>query len=609
MAPLCVLFHSVACVAGNAAPQTPDPQWRLSDGTLTSEAPETAFTEDGILSIARSLPALPVFPLPFAVEAGDVVSIEIELEAAEAGEDGDSGQAGLILSVLPLDADRTYNTSADFRQIVLVGTDAERFRFAYVSPRSFEAGESGLLAAMSYFHRPLLVNSLSINNHGPDEDPAALTAGVISYRGHEAEAPWRAEARRRIERHRMADLTVVVTDRVGNPLPEATVAVRQLRHAYPFGTAGVAGRIVDAERVFDPENHPDPEAAREQWFEDNPRYREALLENFNTVVYENDLKWPQWSGAQGAGIRDQHWTVDSLEWLRDHRMYIKGHTLVWGSWRFTPDWLRELEERPEEVQAAVLSHIRDIGGATKDYVRWWDVVNEPMSHRNVIELLGMDQVAEWFKEARAVMPEVRLVINEFDIVGNGGSPRRREGFVEFCKDLIERGAPIDVIGFQGHFWSDRLTAPEDVWAIMDEVHGALNLPLMISEFDMNLPNEALQADYTRDFITAWFAHPATEAFIMWGFWGGAHWMGDSGSMIRRDWTEKPNFAAYRDLVYDEWWTDETLDTDASGKAALRAFHGRHEITVTYGDRRTFLRRIELPPEGGTLHVVVPGDPH
>lgn len=606
------LFSLLLLVGGLPAetvlPTTPDPLWRQDDASVAAEAPQAAFTEDGVLRVTRDLTALPVFALPFAVEAGDVISIEVELQAAAVGVGEEAGQAGLVLSLLPLRAERANNPSADFRQIVLVGTGTERFRFAYVSPRSFGPDESGLLLQMSYFARPLLIKSLRLTHHGPDIDPAELTASAVSYRGHEADAPWREEARRRIERYRMADLRVIVTDREGQPLPGASVSVKQLRHAYPFGTAGVATRLVDAHRWFDPGQHPDPEATRRQWLEDNVRYRETLLANFNTVVYENDLKWPQWSGAQGAGFRDQRWTVDSLEWLRDHGVYTKGHTLVWGSWRFTPDWLRELESSPETVQAAVLAHIRDIGGATKDFARWWDVVNEPMSHRNVIELVGMERVADWFKEAHAVLPESRLVINEFDIVGNGGNARRREGFVAFCRELIDLGAPIDVIGFQGHFWSDRLTAPEDIWAIIDEVHEALDRPIMISEFDMNLPNEALQADYTRDFITAWFAHPATEAFIKWGFWGGAHWMGDSGAMIRRDWTEKLNYHAYRDLVYGDWWTNETLETDSYGKATLRAFRGRQMITVSFEDREPMIRRVDLGEDGRTLYVVVPGEP-
>lgn len=470
---------------------TADLHWLDRERVLHKEAPDGAIDADGHLIVRRGQAVQPFLKFPFAVAVGDVISIELELEATDGGTDGDTGQAGLVLSVMPSQMRSTYNPDVDIRQIVLVGSEQERYRFAYVSQRAFAAGESGLLIAISYFQRPVLIRSIAITNHGSEADPDELTAGLISYAGQEEDAEWRRIAHERIRQHRMADLKVIVTDREGNPLPGATVQVEQLEHGYAFGTAGIATRMIDADRTFNPERFPDQEAARKQYLIDNVKYRKALLENFNTVVYENDLKWPQWSRTEGMGFRDQLWTLDSMDWLKDNGITIKGHTMVWGSWRFTPSWLRDLEDTPERVQEAVLTHIRDIGGATRDYAKWWDVVNEPMSHRNVIELLGMDAVAEWFKEARAVMPNTRLVINEFDIVGNGGSVPRREGFVAFCQDLIARGAPIDVIGFQGHFWSDRLTAPEDIWRIIDIVHAQLQRPLMISEFDMNLPNEAL----------------------------------------------------------------------------------------------------------------------
>ena len=129
---------------------------------------------------------------------------------------------------------------------------------------------------------------------------------------------------------------------------------------------------------------------------------------------------------------------------------------------------------------------------------------------------------------------------------------------------------------------------------------------MISEFDTNFPNEQLQADYYRDFLTAWFAHPATEAFIMWGFWGGAHWMGDAGAMFRRDWSEKPNLAAYRDLVYKDWWTRASRQTNAEGLTTVRAFHGRHRVTVTPPDGGApIIRVLDLPAEGRTVDIVMP----
>lgn len=585
-----------------------DVRWLDRQQVLQPHAPEGALHADSGLIVCRSHSHRPMLTLPFAVASGDVIAIEIELEATTTATESDTGQAGLILSILPTEIQGIRNHEVDFRQIVLIGSEPERFRFAFVSPQSYAMGESGLLFALSYFHRPVWVKSISVVNHGKDIEPEALTAGVTSYIGQEADAPWRAIAQELIRRHRMADITVIVTDREGNPLPDATVSVVQREHAYPFGTAGVASRIVDGDREFNPQRFPDPEAARAQFPIDNIRYRKALLENFNTVVYENDLKWPQWGHDRPGGNFNQHWTMDSMDWLRKHRIAIKGHTMVWGSWRFSPEWLRDMADSPERLQSAVLTHIRDIGNATGDYATWWDVLNEPMSHRDVIELLGTGAVAEWFKEARIAMPDVRLVINEFDLVGNGGNADRRNNFIAFCHELLSHDAPIDVIGFQGHFWSDRLTPPETIWRIIDEVHTALERPVMISEFDMNLPNEALQAAYTGDFMTAWFAHPATEAFIMWGFWGGNHWMGDTGAMIRNDWSLKPVYHVYRDLVFNQWWTRASTTTNADGVATIRAFHGRHDITVAMDGRLSAPRRLTLGADGRTLHVVLTGDP-
>ncbi|MCC5844263.1 MAG: endo-1,4-beta-xylanase [Verrucomicrobia bacterium] len=578
------------------------PNWRLNDGTLT-QAPEGQTAGDGHSVLHPGGEGVPVFSAPFSVEAGDVVSIRLEVSTklTEADEGAD-GQAGVVLTLLPAESRTNHNPDAEHRQIVIVGSEAESIQVAFRSRNAYEPGALMMVPTLSFFERSLNLRQIEWENHGADADPAGLTVSPVSYAGQEADAPWRDKAREKIERYRKADLEVLILDRWGNPLPGHKVEVEQMRHAYPFGTAVVGSRIADAPREFSPESG----MTTEQWLADNERYRREIERNFNTVVFENELKWPQWSRDIGVGIHHQNWTLQALEWLREREFKVKGHTLVWGSWRFTPTWLREQEENPEAIQRAVYAHIRDIADATAERTHYWDVLNEPMSHRNLIDLLGVENVASWFKEAREALPDNRLVMNEFDLVGNGGNANRRANFLAFYEELKAAGAPLDVIGFQGHFWSERFTPPEQIWAIIDEVHEATGLPLMISEFDSNLPNEQMQADYTRDFLKAWFAHPATEAFIMWGFWGGAHWMGDAGSMFRRDWSEKPNLAAYRDLVYGDWWTRETLESGEDGIASLRAFKGRHRLLITPpGGGEPILREITLPSEGRRVHVVMP----
>lgn len=595
-----MLFRSLLCLIFATVTIHAQTQWRLKDGSFTS-VPEAVQATNNSVLLAPKAEGAPAFPAPFAVQKGDIVSVSLTVKAVQTESDaGAEGQAGIILTLLPASSKTSHNPDAEHKQIVIVGSEAEQVRFAFRAKASHLANELMLIPTVSYFDRTVHLENISFENHGVDGDPQSLTAATASYRGQALDAPWRVEAKQRIDRHRKADLTITVTDALGKAIPGVTVDVEQLRHAYPFGTAIVSARLMNSPR-------PDIEAdQRDQWEADNLLYREKVLELFNTVVTENDLKWPQWSSAADRPERySQEWTLSALDWVKEQGFNVKGHCMIWASWRFTPKWLRAYENDLDALQSAVLTHIRDVGNATADRSDYWDVLNEPMSHRQLIELLGMDKVAEWFKEARAALPNVRLVMNEFDLVGNGGSPTRRQKFIEFYKELKERGAPLDIIGMQGHFWSERFTAPEDVWKIIDEVHEATGLPVMISEFDSNVPNEMLQADYTRDFLTAWFSHPATEAFIMWGFWGKAHWMGDSGAMYRGDWSEKPNLAAYKNLVFGEWWTREMQSTDAEGRVAIRAFHGRHRVTLTTADGKILIREVDVPAEGRTLHVSIP----
>jgi hypothetical protein len=107
---------------------------------------------------------------------------------------------------------------------------------------------------------------------------------------------------------------------------------------------------------------------------------------------------------------------------------------------------------------------------------------------------------------------------------------------------------------------------------------AFNKELEVTEFDINTNDEGTQADYTRDFMTAVFSYPQFKAFIMWGFWEGAHWR-PSGAMLRRDWSEKPNAQAYNDLVFKKWWTNATGKTSGQGTYTTRGFLGDYEIEV------------------------------
>jgi len=77
-----------------------------------------------------------------------------------------------------------------------------------------------------------------------------------------------------------------------------------------------------------------------------------------------------------------------------------------------------------------------------------------------------------------------------------------------------------------------------------------------------------------------FSHEALDAFIMWGFWDGNHWK-NNAPMFDINWNLKPSGEAFNNLVFNEWWTDETSTTDNEGISSFRPFKGQHKIYIEH----------------------------
>ena len=366
-----------------------------------------------------------------------------------------------------------------------------------------------------------------------------------------AAQPWREAAEARIERIRKAELVVEVRDSQGKPAPDVPVRARMTKHSFGWGSA-IAGQFLLGEGA------------------DSEKYRRAILENFNMAVLENDLKWPQWE-------RDRDTPLAALKWLHENGITrVRGHTLVWPGWRWLPKDLKDLAGDPAALRQRVLEHIRDEVTATRGLLEDWDVVNEPYTNHDLMDILGREEMAAWYKAAREFDPKPVLFLNDFNILTAGGrDTAHQQHFYETLQFLLDRGAPLGGIGIQGHF--REVTPPEKMLEILDRF-SEFNLPIRITEFDFETDDEKLQAEFTRDFLTVCFSHPRVDAVLMWGFWEGRHWR-PKGAMLRKDWTPKPNYEVWRELVHTRWRTDAGGATNAAGVYSLRAFRGEYEITA------------------------------
>ncbi|MGD0200582.1 MAG: endo-1,4-beta-xylanase [Bryobacteraceae bacterium] len=401
------------------------------------------------------------------------------------------------------------------------------------------------------------IGGLTIQNYGQNYSFWDLGLTNWPYEGWAQDASWRAAAAARIEHIRKADIAVVVRDDAGNPVPNAPVHVKMKRHAFGFGSA-VAGQMLM------------------QASADRETYRQYILQMFNQVVLENDLKWPPWESSPS-------YAVPALEWLRANGITdIRGHNLIWpGRANLPTDVVQMLDATPVNQQTLrdrIHNHFIDILGATRGMLTDWDVINEPYANRDVQAVLGDAEMAQWFRWARELAPGVKLFVNEYNILEAGGMDlAHQDGVYNIVQFILDNGGPVDGVGLQSHF-DLNLTPPERVLEVLDRF-AQLGKELKVTEFDVSTTDERLQADYTRDFLTATFSHPSITGFLMWGFWEGADWR-PSAAMVRRDWTTKLNYEVWMDLIYRQWWTDVEGTTGADGVFRTRGFLGDYDITAS-----------------------------
>lgn len=506
-----------------------------------------------------------------AVTAGDVILATFYAKVETTRQESAEGQTELVMEL----GRPPWSKSVSYP--VRFGREWTKIYVRYKAERSYAPGEAQLIFRLGYEPETIHIGGVTVENFGKQLVLADLPMTKITYPGMEPDAPWRQAAAERIEKVRKQELTITVQDKAGKPLAGADVVVQQTKQAFGFGSAVVAQTL----------NGPS-----------NQRYKELTAELFNTAVFENNLKWQPLAGDWGPG-----WTLDvaskGADWLHRHDIQVRGHVLVWPSWRNLPRSSKALEKEPAKLRAAVNAHVTEVATAMRGKLVHWDVLNEPFDNHDLMDLFGEDVMLEWFKGARAADPNVKLFINDYAILsGGGGDTPHRDHYEKTIKFLIDKGAPLDGIGMQGHFGA-ALTGPEDLLKLLDRF-AKFGKQIWITEYDVDIDDEAVAAQYTRDFYTTLFSHPAVGGIVMWGFWDGAHWH-KNAPLYRKDWSLKPAGEAYRELVLKAWRTNAVAKTDAAGNYKVRAFRGKYALKVTAAGKT---KTVEVELGSSSAPVVV-----
>ncbi|OAQ42001.1 hypothetical protein A5893_02455 [Pedobacter psychrophilus] len=420
------------------------------------------------------------------------------------------------------------------------------------------------------------ISQLKFINYGPNVSLNNLPRSVIKYDGDEVDAKWRKDADERIDKYRKGDLAITVLDNNGKLVSGAEVEVKMKRIAYNWGTA------TNSKTLLDTVNR------------NSKIYRDTLLKYFNQVVFENEMKGPNW-------VSNNHeQTKEGLLWLKKHQIPVRGHVMVWPSWEHSAH-LKAFKNDTAGLKRSIFNLIDDETAEMKNQFAEWDVVNEPYAHHDFLNLLGRYEMVEWFKRAAKGNTGAKLFLNDYTMFHGKGPNSASEKFYDNVKYLLANHAPIDAVGEQGHIGGTPPGIPEVIERL--EYFSQLGLPIQISEFDINSNDDEFKAKYMGDFMKAVFSQPLTIGFVQWGFWEGMHWF-PVAALWDKDWNLRANGKVFTQLVNKTWNTNVSGTTDKAGVFKTRGFNGSYDITVKYNGKEVTNKAV-LTSKDLSVNVAIP----
>jgi len=327
----------------------------------------------------------------------------------------------------------------------------------------------------------------------------------------------------------------------------------------------------------------------------NPQNK--LLKHFNVVVAENEMKpeniMPS-SKPSGDNWKDNYtWgNADALvKYAKENGKKIRGHTLFWEDQ--TPSWFFSVSTA-EELYSNIDAHAKAVFEKYGGEIEWWDVCNEVIDqskdgprrgrYYDIMQKAGktgMDQyeyVLKAFQSARTHANKnggenVQLFLTDFGVERpfTKETKTKQQDFYDLVAWLIQNDAPIDGVGFQGHFrlydhpvdknkclsCTDKTKCNHDISSGIDlfsaiKKKDNTNIKVQICELDIsifsnakgeanntNVSNNVLSQRLTdlaqtyRDFFDM-FEVKKLDMVVLWGIADGHSWLNDHPVKGRTD---------------------------------------------------------------------------
>ena len=211
---------------------------------------------------------------------------------------------------------------------------------------------------------------------------------------------------------------------------------------------------------------------RDGW--DKVEYEGHFLENFDHLTPEGGIVWGDYALSPDSG-KINFWGGDRIiGFAHDNGLKVKAQHLVWhryveGADPLLPDWLITddgVAQYPKDELSILLKNfitetVQHYNDSFPGTINKWCVVNEAGSNTTGyipnlwLDSLGSAYIDSSFTWARAAAgPDIKLYYNEYFYHGAPYGGDRIQSKVDFAYEvvsgMVERGVPIDGMGFQSH---------------------------------------------------------------------------------------------------------------------------------------------------------------
>jgi endo-1,4-beta-xylanase len=324
-------------------------------------------------------------------------------------------------------------------------------------------------------------------------------------------------------------------------------------------------------------------------------YAQFVVDYFGAVTAENEMKWGPLQPE-----RPDRWEFEPadaiVDYAKQHDLAIKGHTLIWHSQ--LPPFI-DASTSARQLARYARHHIdRSVHHFRRDLFVW-DVVNEAIADDGsglretpFSSAFGERYIDRAFHRAHRADRNAKLYYNDYGIEGMGP---KSDAVYDLMERLLERGVPVDGVGFQGHFDARFVPSLDELVANLQRF-ADLGLKVNISELDVRVARlggskayrSAVQKQIYQRVAAACVQVEACDAITTWGFTDAHSWVdstfgSDDPLLFDEAYQKKPAYFGYVDgwlgVPLDEPSLEPNLIGNSSLEAGLEGWSGMGDAQI------------------------------